>query len=813
MPRLEYERLWFNNGFAYRSCDIPLANQGLVLLRGVNLDDGGFLGAGKSSIFDIFAYLQTGRIGKAYRGDRQRVDDVVNRAVGRDFEAHLDLRIDGVPHRISQYRQHRENGNRYVFASVDQGLGESLVPHAQRIRPHYWVIKQLGFDLKTFFNSVYMHQDMTNLLLSGTDSERLQNMMELFNLDIFDRLLDLTDVKIKAQRAKLQDIEGVQEELRGVLAELSQSASLDVARSKMNEAVARQERLAAEHESTVQQLESLQTAIRGVETRNTYIDEIKTAWQASPLPVEHPGKVDPVLIESLRSDVEANETRAASLRASREGVKKRQIIEERLRRLGDAVSANVNEELSELRGRLSELQHIDLPAAEAREEARGDIARIPAETRQREVEYDALAAELNELIRNEGRLQGRIEEISNHLKAGFCPTCKRPYDDDLDDADSMRQTQAGARDELQRITLRRREVDTLVADLTRYRDAKERLANAGTSRGSSEVQAEISKLRSREKKLQAAQESEDLRRRLEAQLETLPAQSGDDLEAQISDAELSLQQSRDLLACANTIMDRLQRIRGLPRGEITDLKEKAAAMQRQLLNYSAQVSSASTAASEARRVYDRVAELTQRKEKIEAAIRRSQTIADQLSVMLALKQCFGARGLKYDRFRSILHDATRRTVPPFTQLFWPKQNVEIDIIEQKKSVKIGLNRTDGPQVESRLISGGERNKVGMSLLFGLRDLKEIYTGTSSNLLIMDEPSVHFDAHGINRLMAVLKRLRDRFSTIIVIGNQTDVLTSPEWDQEWWAVRQDNEARLYRTNPPDAAVEAARHMEF
>jgi energy-coupling factor transporter ATP-binding protein EcfA2 len=100
-----------------------------------------------------------------------------------------------------------------------------------------------------------------------------------------------------------------------------------------------------------------------------------------------------------------------------------------------------------------------------------------------------------------------------------------------------------------------------------------------------------------------------------------------------------------------------------------------------------------------------------------------------------------------------------------------------------------------------MLSGGERNKAGLSLLFGMRDLKEKYTGLSTNVLILDEPFGNLDAYGTECLLSVLESLKDRFGTIFVIGNQHDVLTHEIWDQVWWAVRENNEARLYREGLP------------
>jgi hypothetical protein len=103
MPVIRLKSLEFFNGFAYKHCKISLDQQGLVLVRGLNCDEGGFLGAGKTSIFEVGSQLLTGRTGKHQRGgDRVSVDGLVNKLVGKDFSAFLTLSADDHPYEISQ---------------------------------------------------------------------------------------------------------------------------------------------------------------------------------------------------------------------------------------------------------------------------------------------------------------------------------------------------------------------------------------------------------------------------------------------------------------------------------------------------------------------------------------------------------------------------------------------------------------------------------------------------------------------------------------------------------------------------------------
>jgi DNA repair exonuclease SbcCD ATPase subunit len=102
---------------------------------------------------------------------------------------------------------------------------------------------------------------------------------------------------------------------------------------------------------------------------------------------------------------------------------------------------------------------------------------------------------------------------------------------------------------------------------------------------------------------------------------------------------------------------------------------------------------------------------------------------------------------------------------------------------------------------SSLLSGGERHKAGLAFLFGLRDLKELYTGSSSNVLIVDEPFGNLDPLGTEGLISIFALLKQKFGSVFVISHRPEVLSHPIWDQTWWAIRENNNATLYLEDPP------------
>ena len=192
----------------------------------------------------------------------------------------------------------------------------------------------------------------------------------------------------------------------------------------------------------------------------------------------------------------------------------------------------------------------------------------------------------------------------------------------------------------------------------------------------------------------------------------------------------------------------------------------------------------------------------QRYRTLKKTLDQKTDLARETECFKALKLAFGSSGLKQDRFQAILTDATERTVPVYTDMLWHNRNVSLSLSEIEGSLQFQLDRLEsGTSTKSTLLSGGERHKAGLAFLFGMRDLKELYTRSSTNVLIVDEPFGNMDPLGTEALISIFSRLRSKFESVFVISHRPEVLSHPVWDQTWWAIRENNVATLYTSDPP------------
>lgn len=813
MANIRYHGLTFKNGYAYRECKINLDQQGLVLIRGLNLDDGGFLGAGKTSPFEVFSLLQTGRVGKQRKGERMLADDVINLSVGTGFEARLRFDVDGHPYEIVQCRKHPRHGNKYLI--IDVNTGQDILPNANRKKPQNWVLPEvLGMDGQSFFNLVYMAQDFSNVMLHGTDGDRQQNLIQMFGLDVYDQLQKRTKQKLSALQTTARDVVQLKEELDDLVTELKQYretpdqvlVQLEIKRQE-------QQNLQLQHDTALDQQDDLQDRLQALEMRRRYVREVKNLWGTlDRTPVDSIGDVDIPLQQSLKTKIDSTNDTLLDLRNSIRLLDQRHIMEQRLATLASCDQDETQQQLNDTRDDLRRLTNKDLPRAEQRLEIVQDIRKLQKPNRTAQQAREELEAAKDQ--RHD--VEREIEIIKSALEHDVCPTCGRAYEED-DSTCSAQDYEQKLKRLQTKLTRHAGDVHDLAAELKNadgYEQLKTRLTKIGASCTPTDVQKNIGRLSREERRLVTLLEAENLRETLQRQLETLPTESADRLTSTRKKKErlLTLLQSQHDVVVR--VVEKRAKIRRLPKGKVQAIKQRLLQAKKTLRETNAGIIQLSTAIAAQERLHEKLDGLTRRKTKIEVAMQKTEKIQTEVQCLQALEKAFGAKGLKRERFISILADATEQTVPYYSHLLWPKRNTRIALQESNTAVKFELQRGD-LTTGSRLLSGGERNKAGLSLLFGMRDLKEKYTGLRTNVLILDEPFGNLDAFGTECLLNVLQDMRNRFGTVLVIGNQRDVLTRDIWDQTWWAVRENNEAHLYQDGLPErynASVQRYSHQD-
>lgn len=196
-----------NYGPFYGSHNFSFENRGLVLVMGDNLDEPKMdsNGSGKSSIFDA---LDWGLFGKVPRGDH--ADSICNEEV-KACSVTIRIRDDlGNPSQIT-----RSRGKKNDLVFVENGIDKTALDtkETQNLIEQY-----LGLDRDVFHAAVLFGQMDLNHYADATDSERMEILTKILNLDEIDELLD----KAKAHSAMKAEV------VRKIVADINaQTAVLD----------------------------------------------------------------------------------------------------------------------------------------------------------------------------------------------------------------------------------------------------------------------------------------------------------------------------------------------------------------------------------------------------------------------------------------------------------------------------------------------------------------------------------------------------------------------------------------------------------
>ncbi len=812
MPQIVYKNLRFKNAFSYRECEVPLDKQGLTFIRGVNADDDGFLGAGKSSIFEVLSTLLMGSAGKP-----TTFADMVNHYAGKNMEACLELEVGEQDYEIRQYQKHDTHGSGTKI--IDMNLGRNVVPGDKSRYVHKWFREEkLRTSPTTFFHQTYLAQRMTNILLSGTDAQRKHKIIEMFGLDIYDKLGEAADKHMKLVEAELSSVSTFSEELAGIENTLSvnpPSSELKVISKQKNQEL---EDFKLSLDTAVSDLNEAQDDLRLAERRYAYILEAKELWQehSHTYDVKSYKKISVDSVQDEKKLIQKLQQKYASLKDGLTKLRSRDVLVKQLQNLPESTRdhTDINDELTDAKSRLAYLTETELPQAESRKSLLDEMHELAVT----DVGYEQFTAEWQKaeedrgiLIKKEAKLRHAIDHIASQLENDVCATCKRYFDLTEEDVTELKRELKTKRKKLKLVKAELHALNENTQVLSSARDVSKSLSMIQTKRKTKVIHDEIKSLQFQERSLTTEIESTQRRDAIKNQLKHLPDGSEAEIKEEMSFVAVETEAREDKYTVSSRIIQLVGLIRKLPKVKRKALVKKVSQLKRFVKQGMRDLNKLNHNALVADGQYDEVRSAERRKKKLEKAIKQAKKLQEEYDCYKALKISFGQKGLKHDRLHAIMADAADRTVPLYTNLFWPKGRVSLGLEPTESAIRFQLDRA-GVGTSSRAISGGESHKAGLAFLFGLRDLKEIYTGATSNILILDEPFSHLDPQGREAFINVLQALKQRFASIFVVSHLTEVIHNDAWDQVWWAVRDNNESKLYLDTPPSKYVELAEHYD-
>ncbi len=166
--------------FSYQHLDLPLANRGLVLLEGINHDDGGANGVGKTSIFKALCWTLYGdSLSRVRADDVIRLDVQTKQPVTGGTFGEVELDLNGHRALVTRHRQHRKHRNKLLL-TID---GTDKTGATDRDTQDC-INELLQLDAKSFLTTVLFPQNAVGFA-AGTDADQKAVLEKILSLERF----------------------------------------------------------------------------------------------------------------------------------------------------------------------------------------------------------------------------------------------------------------------------------------------------------------------------------------------------------------------------------------------------------------------------------------------------------------------------------------------------------------------------------------------------------------------------------------------------------------------------------------------------
>jgi len=754
---VDFLSLLIENAACFKHAYVPLKDQGLVHVRGVNLDEGGSNGSGKTSLFEMLFYLFYDKLTKSER--KVKKDELINVYSPSNFLLHAEIMREDVPYTVEKYRKVKKRGS-----GVDVWKSGDLVTPDDPREAQKMLAGLLGRSWNEILGSVYLSQRHTHKMLEGTPAEKKEYMSRYFGLDSLDSMITSSEKRLKA--VPLPDETHLRSLLDGVESDLSSLGDLSA--------------LDSSYESLVQRRDSVQRKLIETKTGLEKQEEAKQIqkehkrWKKF-LSSNYGISTDREEIKALL--VESRES-CSTLKDSIRNARKRAELLEEVSSLGGVVGEDLGDTLEDLRSSVSRLERL-IPGVEKRQRLERKLDSIGedeelsrAKLRKRKEKWSTRRSELS------GKVASVVSELRKIRSVGdSCHTCLRPISPEEkaemvqvreDNLSSLRSSCAKAEEALQAYSSRLADVEARVALLAQLEGLPDGDFKA--------LQAELRQAQEEYKKVREDQSKLVRLGVLTEKLSDLPepTYSIEELTDKLDAAESAVEYLDDayqwVLQSGNVIFD--------------------------VYEYQSLTSAVATHQSDLEAINDDLLAVQESRAQGKALLKQQKDINKTLSA--SSREKTKSQVLRYititlgELKKKGLRESTKLlsgVLPIYLDQLFPKGDIELSETDDENGFDLVFNK-GGKTLPLTLISGGQAKRVGLAIVFAFAKMGR----NTTNLLICDEPFRDLDKNGREACFEVLRDFD--IGTLLVTSHDQDLSASRKYDQVWTVQMKNQISTLY-----------------
>lgn len=200
-----FKKLKIQNFMSFQDEEISDFSPSLVLVSGVNHDEGGANGSGKSSIWDACSWVL---FNQTIRGLKN--DEVIHRKFKKDCAVLLEFEHNKKNYLVRRYRKHFDYGSKLLIDDLDEG---TIIEKGTVADTQDYLLSLLGIDFDLFRCTIMFGQDDSFNFVDATNKNQKEILSKVMRIDFdtcrnkaFDRSKEI-NIEIQETEKKIAVLE------------------------------------------------------------------------------------------------------------------------------------------------------------------------------------------------------------------------------------------------------------------------------------------------------------------------------------------------------------------------------------------------------------------------------------------------------------------------------------------------------------------------------------------------------------------------------------------------------------------------------
>lgn len=760
----EFKSLTIKNALMFKKeTEIPLSNQGIISVIGINKDANGSNGAGKSTIFDI---LRAIHLGSSADG-RKDIDFLSNKG---ESKIGYIARYGKDEFEVAKHRGDKTFGNNTIILKNGESVGFKKDNNATKksIYNEYVKIPEAVFD-----NCVILRTDKAHTLIRGTPSERIEFISNLCSLNCYDEIN-------KILKDKLSDINNKIDSLReneALLADVSNTLSNLKSENEVKEEVANKN----------EEVKELKTTIKLKEEKLDYLKNRNKSCSDIIALNEKIGDSD----TSSREDCETLSSKKEELKA----------LTEKLNYINDKISSykTYNELKANPIGKKGNIESLNNSINDINKK----IERISPKVQENE-KYKEIKNKINkikELNIDEEKTKEKLNilsqrklqlEILTHLsghKFGICPVCGSNVN-----SDSMKLDKNEIKKEYDKVLEKLQEVEEKKNKLENLKYLNNEIKNYSFTKNAEEnLESLLENKDDLKEDLKEAIKFEDYQNKLLSLKKNLSYNEDELLEKKnklqaksnelnddINDLKICISQKKEL--------ESIEKEKEINRNEAENIfdetSDKIAKIKATIVKKNEELNKKSNELGKLEESLSNISKLVSKKNKLEKSLENLPKLKKKKDFISNLCVAYSVNGLKAKKISAIL-EALKTRLKEYTSVLFSEKDIDFDIKGDNSRFSIVCVRKDeeGKEVyryDVRSLSGGEKARFVLAIVFALDDITS--PSMKVNFKVLDEIDAKLDSIGKQVLIEkFIPMLKEKTSSLFIVSHDTEVRDANIYD--------------------------------